>query len=65
MTADNTQQQDTARRDPDWPDWVPSEPPTFAFSEEFTAPQRALRKLGRYLRSKLQRRPAAMERDAS
>lgn len=65
MTADNTQHHDPARRDPDWPDWVPSEPATYASREELTAPQRALQRLGRYLRGKLQRRPAAAGRDAS
>ncbi len=65
MTADNKQHQEAGLRDPDWPDWVPSESPALALGEEFTAPQRALRKLGRYLRSKLQRRPAADGRDAS
>lgn len=65
MTADKTQQDDNGRRDPDWPDWVPSEPQTFAFREELTAPQRALQRLGRYLRGKLQRRPASAGRDAS
>ena len=65
MPADNTQHQEAGWRDPNWPDWVPPIPPTFAVREEFTAPQRALRKLGRYLRGKLQRRPAAAGRDAS
>ncbi len=65
MTVDNAQQEEAGFRDPSWPDWVPAIPPTFAIREELTAPQRALQRLGRYLRGKLQRRPAAAGRDAS
>ncbi len=58
MSADKALHYNHATEKGEWPDWDPPEPPTFAIREEWTAPQRALKRLGRYLRTKLPRRPA-------
>jgi hypothetical protein len=59
MAADKTLHHGTGVEKGEWPDWEPPEPPTFAIREEWTAPQRALRRLIQLIKNGRSRRPAA------